>query len=340
MTSLDSIKLKLDENSIKEFKGSDEYFKFDDLDKRLDEKTGEILPMLERCELRPQYRPFGVKSVVVSQERGEEKKVIIELSAKVLKKNYYSLINMDTVDQLIENVNSNVFSLYPESFVKADVLKADVTQNLKGLSHPVKAYVDTLSSYRINSRYDVKPYTQDGNNGIVFTREVKTPNLRTRQIYYDKFLDVMRDKDIQNYIKPEIFSDVLRIESNLRHFKQLRTHLGIESLTLLDVLTSDKKVNLNILNDITQGYQLELFNSEFYQGLKLYQLEKEKGRENIIRDLGYNTKLIRKFLRSKVKGKINRYFNEYRETSKRMQSKENKTVDDRLVDEIRLRLAA
>jgi len=340
MITLDTLKLKLDEDSIREFRNSYTYFKCDELDKKIDEDSGELIPEIVRYEMRPQYRPFGVKSLTVSQKKDEDKQVIIELSSKALKENYYDLINLNTVDHLIENVNSNVFSIHPECFVKADVLKADVTQNIKDLSHPVKAYVDTLTSYQINSKYLVRPYIENGNNGIVFTRDVKTPNLRTRQIFYDKYLDISKDKDIQAFILPEMFSGVLRVEANLRHFKQLRDHLGLESLSLLDVLISDKKVNLNVLNDITQGYQLELFNDEYYKDLKLYQLEKEKGRENIIRELGFNTKLIRKFLRSKVKGKINRYFNEYRETARRIQERENKTVDDKLVNELRLRLAA
>ncbi|MHB8276449.1 MAG: hypothetical protein ACYDIA_02190 [Candidatus Humimicrobiaceae bacterium] len=282
-----------------------------------------------------QYRPFGVNNITI-KECASYKEVIIELSGKILKHNYPKLININTINVLETLASSDAISFKPGSFPSGQLLWMDVTDDLK-LSEKISSYIGMLYYYRINHRYIVKKYDNDG---ITFIKDNKTPAYKDRILFYDKQLELLKSRDMITFIAPDKYHTVLRVESNLKTFPQLRRHLKLDSkvITLSQALSSTQPINYNIICDITNGY-----NADFYiehQGKKLHQIEKDEGRKSILTKLNRDPRLYRKFIKDHLGGSSNssKYNREYKEILSEIINKPNKINENKLLNEIKEKL--
>jgi len=128
MQTVDTLKLKLTEDSIKDlnlnmFERNEKYHP-------VDLNTGEKELKETRYILPDKRRPFGVNGIYIKDNRfGKE--VILEFSSKVLKKDYPGLLNPNTIEQAENNINSEALSFKKDSFSNGDVLRVDITNDLK-----------------------------------------------------------------------------------------------------------------------------------------------------------------------------------------------------------------
>ena len=289
---------------------------------------------------------IGFKRVSFNTKKNE---AILELSGKVLRDQYYELINKNTIERVFSEVNkcSPVTFNVGSAIDKARVLSMDCTDNLK-LSREPAEYINSLSSIRINEKYNVTDYRKPGNKGIVIAGKQKT--FKERQIFYVKQLDILRDKEFKKepYYSALVFqhSGVLRSESNFSSLERIRNYAR-SSTMLKDILTSDANPNLAIFDKLTKrnsDFQLYLeLEHGRYAGMNLNEIEKRLGREGIIKQSNYDINLVIQFInKARGKGSHNwKVIKEYRNLLCEIMPTEGKeiTLINEMIEEIRLKLA-
>jgi len=295
----------------------------------------------------PSSPGIGLKQV--TYKIGKEE-VTVELSAKILKGEYYKLINLDTIERVFFEINSSSpITFDPAKAIDtATVGKMDVTDNLHLTSSPEK-YLIALNQVRLNDRYNVNDYRQPGNKGIVIQGKQKT--FKERMIFYLKELDLNRDKALKNepYFDTILqqHQGTLRCESNYTSLERIRTAAGTSSNHLKSILMSEEKPNLKLFEKVMQKEtQIRLFlemENGMYAGMGLRQIEQSRGRETIIRECNFDMSLIIDFIRrARGKGSNNsKAIREYRTQCYEMMESEGKIIkmSNSLIDEIRMKLA-
>ncbi len=328
MLTSDKLKIKLKENAISNINynyfNRQEHFNYN----RELNYTEHTLPY--------QHRPFGVNNITV-KECASYKEVIVELSGKVLKHNYPKLININTIKEVETLAGNDAISFKPGSFPDGQVLWMDVTNDLH-LSDKLSSYIDMLYYYRINHRYIVKKYDHDG---LTFIKDNKTPAYKDRILFYDKQLELLKSKDMNKFIDLDSYRNVLRVESNLKTFPQLRRHLKLDSevVTLSQALRSTQPINYNILFNVTYGYNMNFVLEHLDK--KLHQVEKYEGRKSILTKLDKDPKLYRKFIKDHLSSSSNpSYYNrEYKKILSGIINK-SKKYENKLLNEIKEKLLA
>lgn len=329
MLKLDSVKVKLEEDSIKDinFECFNENIKSsyqpkifsDDVEKQIDKKEYIV---------NKRYLPFGVKNIsVIEIPKLKKTNIIIEMSAKILKSNYFELINENTICEAMNNLNkTKAIKLYETEILNGNILKLDTTNNLI-VSNEIQKYLDNLFLYKINHKYEVKNY---GKQGIVFIRDVKTSYLKDRLIFYDKQKEIIKDKELLKYIKLDKFKNCLRCEGNHRHFSQIKRGLKTQILQLDNVLQNNTKVNYNAFKRITNKNDVQESLFTEYQELGLQATINMIGIEGIIKRCNYDTKIYRKYIRSKLSKntKPTKQYNNFKKVHKYLLSKENGNIKE------------
>jgi hypothetical protein len=279
---------------------------------------------------------MGVKQIEIDNQR---KEAVFEFSAKVLKEQYYDLLNIHTIERCFDTINSigAVRLNVNDAIGKAEVLRCDVTKNLV-MHGDVKEYIDTLNHLRVNNRYTVDQYKQKTNNGIVFNG--KQTSFKERMIFYDKTLDLLKDKKMQQAVPMNKllsqFKNVLRCEANIVQLRKIRELCG-GSTNLLKLLNSNTNPNLFLFDKIkSKSINLELFSK--YEGMKFSQLEKLIGQKEIIKQLHYDMNLINQFIDSRVGGNTSRYKKHYRSICTEMHSDNSRQKSNELLVEIEQQL--
>jgi predicted nucleic acid-binding OB-fold protein len=280
----------------------------------------------------------GIKRVTVDERKGT---VILEGSAKVLQEQYREGITLDTFERVIDTYNgTGIIRLDPSQVMETgELFTVDVSKNMQ-MSEQIPEYISALNGLRGNTRYQVDQYQNDNVtvNGIVFKGKARRP--RERMIFYDKRKDVSRDKTLCRFV--DQFTGTLRAERNFTQFKSMRDVFG--SNRLQDVLTSQANPTLLLFEKIVSKAPdsfLRLFNET--EGMTLHEVERLKGRETIIRDYCcMDIDLVKEFIRQRVKGKLSRYFKEYREVWSALDITETRVVEfvEKHIQEIRLKLAS
>jgi hypothetical protein len=290
---------------------------------------------------------IGFKRVSFNTKTNE---AILELSGKVLKDQYYELINKNSIERVFNEVNkvSPITFNVGNAIDKTKVLSMDCTDNLKLSREPID-YIMALNQIRINERYNVQDYKAPGKNvGIDIRGKQKT--FKERQIFYDKQINIISDKFLKKepYHSALVFQHkgVLRVETNLTSFERIRNFARATTM-LKDILTSDAKPNFAIFEKITKHNSsiqllLELDNGRF-AGMNLNEIEKRIGREQIIKLCNFDMNLIIQFIKqARGKGSNNsKVIKEYRNLLCEIMPTEGKiiTLRNDLIDEIRLKLA-
>ena len=254
--------------------------------------------------LSSNYKIIGLKNIEVTTNN-----LIIELSAKILKENYYEGINKNTVSQMVDNINGcKSIKLNTNKFLdSAKVLRCDVTDNLK-VKNNVNDYLSLLNTYKVNSDYLVSFYNRKAGSSIVFDRNVKS--YKERLTLYDKEKEIYRDKELIKLFDQEAlnrFNNVLRCEQNIVSFSKIREKLHINSIDLKDVLNSKELVNYNTFTNITkENKALTLFNS--YKDKDLKYIIRLYGMRFIIELSEYDFSLIKQLIREHYNGNACSYW--------------------------------
>jgi len=348
MIQLDTIKVCVPECSVEYFDES--YFNINPF---IDGKTGEL--KRRTYHLKDEYRLMGVTKLdVIQGGKGEEKKVVCEISAKILREEYFDLINKNTIEKVIEELNEVPAIKFNKHLLldKATLYRCDCTNNII-VESETQDYIDALNIYRNTRKFRVERYP---NGGLVFTKKVtKGSRFRERITVYPKYNEVIRDKELLKYINPDDFKHVLRFESNFTTFIMMRKVFSIgktqnkssqlssnfdtsHMVKLIDVLESKENPNLYLFNKIVKEYPAMM---KEHDEMKLHEIEKLEGRKNIIEKCNYDPVIIKTFINSKVKGNISGYLRDYKALMLEVlkEQEEGKGIEsDGLLDELREKL--
>lgn len=267
MVNLDSIKIGFSKRLVSQF--NHDYFKNNI------ETTNEGVVLRDKLICRVDKSVIGLKQIEFDKL---SQKGSIELSAKYLGRDYPKGININTISQVVDKLNkSGIIQFDKNSFIeRSELLRCDVTDNIKPTNSNL--VFSTLGSFPIPAKYSKVVYNEPTNKGVTWKGNQKT--VRDRIIFYDKMLDIQKDKFLKGnpYFLNE-FSGVVRVESNLSDFETLRKYFG--SRYLIDVLMSESKVNYNHFCKIvkeSEKIDLSLFNH--FEGMKFSQIR------NLIGDIG------------------------------------------------------
>lgn len=238
----------------------------------------------------------GFKSAIIDNKTNT---TTIEVSAKILGSQYFEGINKNTIETLIDTVNtSGIIGINKGAFLDtAQILRADVTDNIKP-EIITETFYKTLASLPIAQKYNTTLYNTKLNLGVTYNGKQKT--VRDRIIFYDKTKDLIRDKELKglpyaNKLYKD-FKGVVRVESNHSQFKGLNKIFGNRSLTT--VLQSDTKVNHDIFSRITdksKDIDLRLFNQ--FEGMKFGTIRNYLGDKGIIELCNYDWHQIELFIK-------------------------------------------
>ena len=293
-----------------------------------DTTSGQIKSNL--LKLKDESKKVGLNSILINEKKNT---VIMTLSSKILKENYFELININTVGQVFDEINKTGIIKIDDSQANNIIIhSADFTTNLKGTKQP-KDYIQALQLMSLNSNYIVTPYTgtgQDKNkNGIVFRGRQKS--FKERCIMYHKFDEIIKDKNFIKSLKSPLqvinqFSNVLRIENNVCQHRKIREYTLTDN-TLISVLNSQAVLpNYKLFQKIKNlsGVQTDLFS--FDPDMKLLQLEKIYGQQTIIKELCFDFGLIKEFISKHVKGNISGYVRKYRQIANDLLNSQNQVT--------------
>ena len=317
MIRIDSVKLKLPIDAIE--------WNSDMLKHTQDIEVGKVTKVVKMST--PKMSQLGLKKVTITQNSKNESEngCVIECSSKILKQDYFNMITQDSLEQLIQQINySQLIRFDKNRFIdSASVLSCDITKNIQLESNAsVLNYLSSVATLPIGDRHNVFTYKLIGNKGVAWNGKQKS--FKERMTFYSKELDVKRDKELQKYLTSnqlKQFDNVLRTETNFTQFATIRKYTNSNSLLLQDVLSSVENPNLLVFDKITKrinfDVDLKLFTE--WQGMTLHQIEKLEGRKNIVKQLGGDMTKIKQFLESKVKGKLSKYFKDYRDVAQGLQ---------------------
>lgn len=223
----------------------------------------------------------GFKSFITDRKTNSS---TLEVSAKILGTDYIEGINQNTIQQALETVNKTKhLDINVNRFLDiATVLRCDVTNNIKPEVFN-ETFYKTLAALPIAKKYHIDLFNTKRNLGVVYKGNQKT--VRDRIIFYDKTLDIIRDKEFRNSpYANKLYNDfkgVVRVESNHSQFKALNKHFGDRNL--LTVLKSPVKLNYNVfsrITDKTTDVNLALFNQ--FEGMKFSAIRGYLGDKGII----------------------------------------------------------
>ena len=245
MVNLDSVKLKISNEFLRGF--NSDLFNINTQCGASDSADSENKVILYKLNVSKKI--LGLKDVSINLTKGFS---TLELSAKILKENYLDLINLNTIENVFNNLNAlEIINLDKSCIDSTEVLRCDVTNNLMLESeNKIQSYLLSLSAYTVNNKYQCKVYDSES---VVFDKRVKTNSLKEYQTFYYKHPEIKRDKELLKYIDSEYCLNMLRCESKFASFEQMRNAFKIKDLKLIDILNSTENVNLNIFNRITKN---------------------------------------------------------------------------------------
>lgn len=267
----------------------------------------------------------GLNYIEVNQKK---QSVIVATSAKILGDDYLRGISINTIEQVVNQVNSlgtRFIELDPEIFIQEGrFLSVDTTNNVV-LKSDTRYTLDALHAYKVNSNYKCDYHQEKTNQGIVFQGRQKT--FKERLILYDKLVELTKKPENREFMRSlnnptRLLKDcenVLRTEQNSVQLRKIRERLNIGSTNVLDVLQSPVNPNYNLALKIVKGsYQLTLFD-ELKDFESFHAFEKWKGQQTIIRECGYDISLIEQIMKHFYSGGTN-YSRQKREYQERMYS--------------------
>ncbi len=249
---------------------------------------------------------FDMKSpislyIMVDIKKGE---LIIEFTGKILLKNYHRLISFDTVKECLINIEKMAgCKLDIDGILKhSEVLSVDVS---KDISIPEFLFNDKIKGMftylNQNSRqWNIERYNRQG---VVFSKRVKSSELKNRMIIYDKYAELRKseNKPFLGYLSYDdrntllaYFKGKIRAEININSFKQIRELLHIQHLSLANVLNANSNPFEQLMRQIIN---MELLSSD---ELKIYSMSlKEYTQYLILQNCQWDIEKVRTLLKTK-----------------------------------------
>lgn len=164
--------------------------------------------------------------------------VVVEFCGKVLGKEYPKLISSDTIKTCFDNINAlGYFHLDIDAMMEADVVKADVTKDVRGID--AKQLNSYIGSHITNYKMYLCQTFKNGN--LVINKNVTSSKAKKRMTIYDKAkeMDKAKNKDfVEAHHLEHAFDNTSRIELNLNSKQQVREALHIPDNKLSSVLAS------------------------------------------------------------------------------------------------------
>ena len=248
----------------------------------------------------------------------------IEVSAKILKQNYIEGINKNTINEVIDNINShNIVKFNTNNLIdNATLLRMDITDNVKIKLLDRTILYKTLSTIPLPKIIQTTLWNTKQNLGVCW-KGTQT-SLKDRFIAYDKTMQLkFKDKtlhitDYANKVMND-FKDVVRFEQNLVSLEAIRGYYKTNNLK--DVLISDVKANYLKFDKMTRdNKELVLFDDEFY-GMNFKQIRNRLGDERIIDMHNLDWNRILNFIKIHNKNNWHRYQKELKDVFNKMQQK-------------------
>jgi len=249
-------------------------------------------------------RTPGVNKLIINETFDTVK---INVSSKILKDNYVNGICLNTLDQLLYEINHTGIELHNDFIHYSQVNKTDVKNDLK-LINDADEYLNTLNQL-IAPKFTKTKY----DTGIVFKEKIKTQPIRLTG--YSKEYELKQNRAFYRELPHLInaFDNVLRIESRLSNPATVNKYF--KSNNLIEILNTSS-INHQILDKIINQQTnfkpyintLKMTNTEEKNFAQIFYLNNyyngdfESIIKHIKRKLGKNTKatyqrnLVKKYL--------------------------------------------
>ena len=228
---------------------------------------------------------------------------VIECSAKLLHKNYKELININTFEQIFDNINSTgIMKIDKKAVSKCKVLKCDITKDIQ--VDNIEDIVRDLYLFHLNDKYLIEKYKY---NGITLKKNNRDRRSKDRIMIYNKQLEVTRDLNLLQYINVKDFTGKLRFENNIRVHKKVRKKLNVSKENkLIDILESKENPIYDMVNNIYpySSEQIKDIQNLMENKNKYSTYMTDTGRMQIIKLFDYNLDKIRIWLQG-LKGTKN-----------------------------------
>jgi hypothetical protein len=294
MANLDTLKLEIPPDAVR----SVEWDGFEETQKT-DLKTG-LTESYRKA--KSAYLPPGVSQVNYKDGGSYQ----VTLSAKTLRDNYLTGININTWEQAVRGI-APLMDVDPAGLwaYNPKVFRCDTTDNvsLELLGATQKGVCQSLLASKMNDRFISKWYESRKQLGIEFAG---TQHEKNRLICYSKDLDLLKRqnqefmKSLHNPVKMHHEAkNIIRVEVNHTAFKSIRDRLGIADNNLQSVLKASKPVNHNFLSKVLSAGkgQTSLFEQYEQMNVTAKQFIFVKGVESIILELGCNDIAVKQFFK-------------------------------------------
>ena len=246
-----------------------------------------------------------------------EHELVIEFSGKILEDKYPMLINKDTIEICLENINKLAICHInvPEILLNSVVVKADVSHDIC-----CGSYQQLISTLKTSVKNHNKYLSRVIHGTFVIEKNVVSRNRKVRMTIYDKAAE-MQLKANQEYLDrlsnrdevAEYYKDKVRFELNLNSMEQIRKHLNIHDTMLYNVLHAEANP---IVKFIDKAFVLE---DPAPIDMKLRDIERLALLESVDRDVTKLEMIVRKH--SSPKSHISQLMQPYRNLLKTIEQK-------------------
>ena len=246
-----------------------------------------------------------------------EHELVIEFSGKILEDKYPMLINKDTIEICLENINKLAICHInvPEVLQNSVVVKADVSHDIC-----CGSYQQLISTLKTSVKNHNKYLSRVIHGTFVIEKNVVSKSRKVRMTIYDKAAE-MQLKANQEYLDrlsnrdevAEYFKDKVRFELNLNSMEQIRKHLNIHDTMLYNVLHAEANP---IVKFIDKAFVLE---DPAPIDMKLRDIERLALLESVDRDVTKLEMIVRKH--SSPKSHISQLMQPYRNLLKTIEQK-------------------
>ena len=246
-----------------------------------------------------------------------EHELVIEFTGKILEDKYPLLINKDTIEICLENINKLAICHIdvPSVLQNSVVVKADVSHDIC-----CGSYQQLISTLQTSVKNHNKYLSRVIRGTFVIEKNVVSRSRKVRMTIYDKAAE-MQLKANQEYLNrlsnrdevAEYFKDKVRFELNLNSMEQIRKHLNIHDTMLYDVLHAEANP---IVEFIDKAFVLE---DPAPIDMKLRDVERLALLESIDRDMTKLEMIVRKH--SSTKSHITQLMQPYRNLLKTIEQK-------------------
>ncbi len=255
----------------------------------------------------------------------DEKKIHLLLTSKLLEKDYMKLITKNTIEQLLENYGKTKHLKIDHTRVldTAKIHYVHVTNDIKLEKYTCKQITSNFRLMGINHNFHTLQYK----TATEIYSKCKSNSLRIN--IYDKFIEMLQSigVDVNSVYRSfdiNPYKNTARVESNLYAHPIIRQYFGIDTtspILLKDLLLSDKKVNYNILKDLTFDFAKHPTPTDDDDSFDSF--VKRVGRETIIKErCGMDLAQMKAFLNREGISSANRQYGRFLDTYKTLKDRD------------------